>query len=148
MTATLVRSNLVFLAVLIIALAIVAALVGAGLQGSGQTAGATSHTPVVQVTPEEAHWYNRPTLVETASRDLVTVYEGHIVDDEAGLWSKTSSDGGNAWSEPVFIEYAHHPNLAVSTGASSTGGKTWLVYARPESHWNIFYRTSDAGGAS
>ena len=97
---------------LIIALAIVAALFVAGLQGSGQTAGAASHTPVVQVTPEDAHWYDRNALVETASGRLVVAYSGHLREGDCCLYSKTSDDGGNTWSAPLFVGDGNAGGLA------------------------------------
>ena len=128
---------------LIIALAIVAALFVAGLQGSGQTAGAASHTPVVQVTPEDAHWYDRNALVETASGRLVVAYSGHLREGDCCLYSKTSDDGGNTWSAPLFVGDGNAGGLA------ATGGKTWLVYFRhQDNNHNIYYRTSDDQGDS
>ena len=73
MTATLIRSNRVFLAVLTIALALVAALVVASVWGGGQSAGAASHAPVVQVTPEDAHWYGVSALVDNVTGDRLIV---------------------------------------------------------------------------
>ena len=76
-------------------MSLVAALLFLELGAGGGTVGAVPPVPVVQVTPEDSHHRDRPTLVETYTGDLVVVYEGHPHDREHGLFTKRSSDGGS-----------------------------------------------------
>ena len=146
MATTFLRSNRVFLVGLLILLALAAAFLVTGLMGGSETAGAASHAPVVQITPEDAHWYDVVALVDNATGDRLHVaYNGHPRDGDCCLHTKTSEDGGNTWSEPMFIGDGHQPDLG-----RAVDGTLWLVYQR----WNekrsddIYYRTSTDDGAS
>ena len=119
--------------------------------GAGDKAvGANGSIPVVQVTPEESHHRDRPTLAETETGDLVVVYEGHPHDREHGLFVKRSSDGGSTWSSPAtFIgNDGNWPDLTIASGGTSTDHTAWLVYQRSGSHSNIYYRTADGEATS
>ena len=82
------------LACLIALLGLLAVVALAVWHGTGSPAEAGVVDPVVQVTPEDSHFYDRPTLVETASGTLVVVYRGHVEGQDHGLYTKSSTDGG------------------------------------------------------
>ena len=71
------------LACLIALLALLAVVALAMWHGTGSPAEAGVVEPVVQVTPEDSHFYERATLVETASGTLVVVYSRLLKNPQA-----------------------------------------------------------------
>ena len=102
---------------------------------------------IVQVTSEDGR-ASRPALLETAGGRLIVFY--HIdfnVDQEHGLFYRTSDDSGATWSAPsvLMVGSAFSPDLA-----QAADGTLWLVYTRccPDERFNVYYRTSADNGAT